>query len=137
MRPHPAYPELSAALGGAAAVPDLRGQFLRGVGGNSAPIGVAQKDATYIRAGEAKQTLFGAKKMDMINNPSGQGGNEGDYFPVFSVLTFGNNLSGKPGSTSPYPPDSTVDLNFQISTPGVMETRPTNVAVRYLIRALP
>jgi hypothetical protein len=36
------YPELRAALGGAAAVPDFRGLFLRGVGGNSAAIGVQQ-----------------------------------------------------------------------------------------------
>ncbi|MDR2821020.1 MAG: phage tail protein, partial [Desulfovibrio sp.] len=61
------YPELSAVLGGASAVPDLRGQFLRGVGGKSAAIGVKQTDATYIREGEAKQTLFGVKETMMAS----------------------------------------------------------------------
>lgn len=37
------YPELYALLGGR--VPDLRGLFLRGVGGNSAGLGVKQEDA--------------------------------------------------------------------------------------------
>ena len=40
---HGAYPELSALLGGQ--VPDLRGLFLRGHGGNSAALGVQQGDA--------------------------------------------------------------------------------------------
>ena len=39
----PAYPELSALVG--SAVPDLRGLFLRGLGGNSAALGVQQGDA--------------------------------------------------------------------------------------------
>ena len=38
-----AYPELFALLGGQ--VPDLRGLFLRGVGGNSAGLGEKQEDA--------------------------------------------------------------------------------------------
>ena len=39
----PAYPELFALVGGA--VPDYRGLFLRGIGGNSAALGVSQGDA--------------------------------------------------------------------------------------------
>ena len=38
-----AYPELFAVVGGQ--VPDLRGLFLRGHGGNSAALGVRQEDA--------------------------------------------------------------------------------------------
>ena len=37
-----AYPELFAVLGGN--VPDLRGLFLRGHGGNSAALGIRQSD---------------------------------------------------------------------------------------------
>ena len=37
------YPELFALMGGK--VPDLRGLFLRGVGGNSAGLGVKQEDS--------------------------------------------------------------------------------------------
>jgi hypothetical protein len=125
-----AYPELYAALGGASAVPDLRGQFLRGVGGNSAAIGVKQTDATYIREGEAKQTLFGVKETMMASAPLG------DYdADRFSFLTTG--ILPANGYFSRHSSGSTVDLNFKISTPGVTETRPANVAVRYLIRALP
>ena len=40
------YPELAALLGGQA--PDLRGQFLRGLGGASGAIGVRQIESVYI-----------------------------------------------------------------------------------------
>ncbi len=38
----PVYPELVALVG--ARVPDYRGIFLRGVGGNAAPLGILQQD---------------------------------------------------------------------------------------------
>ena len=41
--PLPVYPELAALVG--ATVPDYRGYFLRGVGGNSASLGEKQGDA--------------------------------------------------------------------------------------------
>lgn len=39
---HPVYPELVALIG--PSVPDYRGLFLRGVGGNSAALGLLQQD---------------------------------------------------------------------------------------------
>jgi hypothetical protein len=134
-----AYPELYAALEGAAAVPDLRGQFLRGLGGQSAAMGVKQTDATYVREGEAKQTLMGVKEVPMASGPSAISSEATHfYYPLYGVLTVGAklNLDG-PGDVSPYPSGTSMDFNFKINTPGVTETRPVNTAVRYLIRALP
>ncbi len=53
---HGAYPELSALLGGQ--VPDLRGLFLRGHGGNSAALGVKQGDAIRNITGGAGYIQF-------------------------------------------------------------------------------
>lgn len=53
---HGAYPELSALLGGQ--VPDLRGLFLRGHGGNSAALGVKQGDAIQNITGGAGYIQF-------------------------------------------------------------------------------
>lgn len=53
---HGAYPELSALLGGQ--VPDLRGLFLRGHGGNSAALGVQQGDAIRNITGGAGYIQF-------------------------------------------------------------------------------
>jgi hypothetical protein len=135
-----AYPELYAALGGAAAVPDLRGQFMRGVGGKSAAMGVKQTDATYVREGEAKQTLMGVKEVSMPAGPSYY--NNGDSFNNYSrygVLTvgYGQAYQNDDVTVVPYPSGTSMAFNIKISTPGVEETRPANVAVRYLIRALP
>jgi hypothetical protein len=117
-------------------VPDLRGLFLRGFGGQSAAIGVKQVDATYVREGEATTTLLGVKESDMASGPSVTSTYDGwIYHPVYSVLTTGR-YSQDIGYTR-HSSSSKVDLNFKISTPGVEETRPVNVAVRYLIRALP
>jgi hypothetical protein len=113
-------------------VPDYRGQFLRGVGGNSAAIGAKQTDATYVREGEATTTLFGVQETKVLNIAN----NYEEITPVYYVLTiaYGNNGGN---SYIRYSSGSKVDLNFKINTPGVEETRPANVAVRYLIRALP
>jgi hypothetical protein len=101
------YPELSSALGGTSAVPDLRGQFLRGVGGNSAALGVKQGD--MVGAHDHIVSIYdgdgwgsGTPAFDETDNPWG--------WTNFRT-TAGNNMGP--------------------------ETRPVNTAVRYLIRALP
>jgi hypothetical protein len=114
-------------------VPDYRGLFLRGGGGQSAVIGVKQTDATYVREGEATTTLFGVQEKQMTGIRSDFDGSFVDL--SYFVLTTG--YYDPYGNFIRYSSGSKVDLNFKISTPGVTETRPTNVAVRYLIRALP
>jgi hypothetical protein len=101
------YPELSSALGGASAVPDLRGQFLRGVGGQSAGIGVMQADMVgehdhIVSIPDGDGWDSGTPAFDETNNPWGK---------VNFRTTAGNNMGP--------------------------ETRPVNTAVRYLIRSLP
>ena len=49
------YPELFALMGGR--VPDLRGLFLRGHGGNSAGLGTRQDESVYIAPGSAQISI--------------------------------------------------------------------------------
>lgn len=109
------YPELAAVVGGT--VPDLRGRFLRGLGGSSAGLGVAQ--------GDAIRNITGSLAGAIRSNYSTSSG-------VFRHTTTGN-----------YAPDYDTDpvgtLTFDASrmVPTANENRPVNVAVRYLIRARP
>jgi hypothetical protein len=117
-------------------VPDLRGLFLRGLGGQSAAIGVKQTDATYVREGETTQTLLGVQEKILGGGPGISSDDWGFiYYGLYTVLTTG--FSPNAGSPTRHSSGSKVDLNFKINTPGVEETRPTNTAVRYLMRALP
>jgi hypothetical protein len=99
---------------------------------------VKQTDATYIRDGEAVQTLYGVQEAFVSAGPVGSGHNDGSYYPEYIALTTGS-AADRPLGFSPtyYTSGSSVNLNIKINTPGVTETRPANVAVRYLIRALP
>lgn len=99
------YPELYALLG--ANVPDLRGLFLRGHGGNSSALGVRQSDMVglhdhivSIRNGDGFGS--GTPAFDETDSPWGW---------VNFRTTAGNNMGS--------------------------ETRPMNMAVRYFIRARP
>ena len=95
-----AYPELFAVVGGQ--VPDLRGLFLRGHGGNSAALGVRQEDA------------FKAHSHDFLGHGVLYGGVENSYR---AVLQWTETRRTEPT--------------------GDIETRPVNMATRYLIRAKP
>ena len=97
------YPELFALVG--PTVPDLRGLFLRGLGGNSAALGVKQDDMVgphdhivSIRDGDGGGS--GTPAFDETNSPWGW---------INFRTTAGNNMGA--------------------------ETRPKNQAVRYLMRA--
>ena len=95
-----AYPELFAVVGGQ--VPDLRGLFLRGHGGNSAALGVQQGDA------------FKAHSHDFLGHGVLYGGVENSYRAVLQWTE-----------------------TRQTEPTGDIETRPMNMAVRYLVRARP
>ena len=103
-----AYPELSALLCGQ--VPDLRGLFLRGHGGNSAVLGVRQGDAIRNITGSFTGTYTGI---------SG----------VFYRITGGDIKAGSEGEL--------IGLDVSRQVPTANENRPANQAVRYLIRARP
>ena len=99
-----AYPELFALVGGR--VPDYRGLFLRGLGGNSAALGVTQGDAFASHT----HYSYGTRHGRYGANPGGR-------------------LFGSDGDTSDgYGPAA-------VQPTGDTETRPKNTAVRYLVRA--
>ena len=110
------YPELFAVLGGN--VPDLRGLFLRGHGGNSAALGVQQGDAMRHLTGTISSRYF------LFEGGSGSFSCAGGYGRLYA-----NNSGG----------DITSGIIFDNSrqTPTATENRPVNQAVRYLVRARP
>ena len=115
------YPELFALMGGQ--VPDLRGLFLRGHGGNSAALGVTQ--------GHAMRDISASGSISV-----GFGGylsGSGIFKPVGShkVTVIRGTWDNNWNSTN---------YGLDLSTGGVPvanEVRPDNQAVRYLIRAIP
>ena len=114
------YPELSALLG--PSVPDLRGLFLRGQGGNSAALSTLQGDAIRNITGRMSQIVSNAGLI--VGN---------------GVFANGNSLGSFNwgGASAPYPYSGYVDFDASRIVPTAPENRPVNMAVRYLVRALP
>ncbi len=112
------YPELFAVLGGN--VPDLRGLFLRGHGGNSAALGIQQSDAirnitgTLANVQESQQRSAYATGAFRLTTSMTQG------HPYYTV-------NGSYGC----------DFDASRVVPTANENRPVNMAVRYFIRARP
>ena len=112
--PQGAYPELFAVLGNS--VPDLRGLFLRGHGGNSAALGVRQGDAIRNIKGQ------------ITGNGLMSGGATGPFYSWYTQnFGIGNGAYDKNG----------VAFDASRVVPTAEENRPVNTAVRYLVRARP
>lgn len=102
-------------------MPDFRGLFLRGVGGNSAGLGVTQGDAIRNITGN---TGHGAIEEGPSANPN----------VISGAFYYGGTASmGGVGEGQDW------ILGFDASrvVPTANENRPINRAVRYLIRAKP
>lgn len=110
------YPELAAKIGGA--VPDYRGYFLRGNGGDSAALGQAQGDAIRNITG----TFGGAGLVNSAHYSDGVMQSIGGWFP----------WSDHSGSWNA--PMFRLDASRQVPT--ALENRPVNKSVRYLIKAI-
>ena len=109
-----AYPELFAVVGNS--VPDLRGLFLRGHGGNSAALGVQQGDA--------------------IRNITGSFGIDDQAGYHFKGAFQGGHYVGTGGAINdPSGIEAIFDASLQVPT--AEENRPVNTAVRFLVRARP
>ena len=109
------YPELRNVVG--PNVPDLRGLFLRGVGGNSAALGIQQKDAVGKH-----------RHAEAIGSPNR------------TADCCGGIASTKNVTTSDEEYCKTIEGQMSWRCGGYYgenETRPVNMAVRYLIRARP
>jgi hypothetical protein len=131
-----AYPELSSALGGAAAVPDLRGLFLRGYGSQSH----AQNNGSTVGVTSTTHSsgALGITQGDAIRDISGKisGGLEDNVNPKGSGVFTTQAISTNEGSGAG---NHHYSFQFDASrvTPTASEIRPVNTAVRYLIRAFP
>lgn len=122
-----AYPELFALLG--VRVPDFRGLFLRGVGGNSAALGVTQGDAirnitgSVYGSGDSYDEFFGDDSISASGAFS-----VSNYRYQQGVSNTGDRAANRPQSF-------VFDASRVVPTSN--ENRPMNRAVRYLIRAKP
>jgi hypothetical protein len=136
------YPELSAALGGAAAVPDLRGLFLRGYGShshsqeNGTTVGVTStlhaSEGLGSVQGDAVRNIAGMLRGSMLDNRYYSADNS-------SAMYFGGFCDDYTSESHSSGFQTTYILQFSASrvVPTAMENRPVNTAVRYLIRTLP
>ena len=101
-----------------ATVPDLRGLFLRGTGGNAAPLGQIQGDAIRNVSG----SFGGTNDANGGLNPTG---------PFSYIQTTTIQVEGK------FARQGRVTLDISRVVPTAEENRPVNIAVRYLVRARP
>lgn len=108
------YPDLALVVG--ATVPDYRGYFLRGLGGNSAALGVAQGDAIRNITG-----TFGEASQGYWWSPAGA-------FYQTGATYYGNGADAIPNSYY-------VAFDASRVVPTANENRPLNKSVLWLIRA--
>jgi hypothetical protein len=143
------YPELRAALGGAAAVPDFRGLFLRGLGSQnhaqengstvgvtstthvSGALGSVQGDANRNIMGEIATSDGDVEHLTFADNLQGMMQFSGAiWYSNHRKSNFGLTGGGNWGFAQ-------FNLDSSMVVPVANENRPVNTSVRYLIRALP
>ena len=105
-------------------VPDLRGLFLRGYGGNSEALGTRQGESVYINPDSTEASVTTGLTLEFAT--PGDGGARS----LKALVLPPEGISGHP--IPPYE----IKGPFSI-TSSANETRPENQAVRYLIRARP
>lgn len=126
-----AYSELFQVLGTKAGagdgvstfnLPDLRGMFVRGTGGNAAALGVEQTDAIRNLTGRIERLAQGGRTNETLNFVSGVF----KYIPdEFSTL--GATVNGEDGTYR------LTEFNASYQVPTATENRPINVALLWCI----
>ncbi|WP_300883249.1 hypothetical protein [uncultured Desulfovibrio sp.] len=125
-----AYPELFAVLGGN--VPDLRGLFLRGHGGKASPLKQRQADSVHIPASAGITiTLSGISRGSYTYKLYHVAGDQ-NYSTAYCAPTD----MGRDNPMNGIIAGGQMSIPLTIISPS-QETRPENMAVRYLIRARP
>jgi hypothetical protein len=136
-----AYPELRAVLGGASAVPDLRGLFLRGYGSqshaqeNGSTVGVTSTLHASGSLGDVQGDAARNITADFGSAVTRSGSGVHERVPSGAVwYSSGRTKVTLASGDQFYGIDST-DASRVVPT--ASENRPVNTAVRYLIRAFP
>ena len=117
------YPKLYALMHN---TPDYRGVFLRGLGGNSANLGILQGDAIRNITGKISLSWTGNGAQLFADSTISTGAFQlTDYHNVNPVSDYGGN-ERHPGSFY---------FNASRVVPVAVENRPINKSVRYFIKA--
>lgn len=131
-----AYPELSAVIG--PVVPDYRGLFLRGLGGQSAAINVHQKYSTHISSDEARAIMGGSLQQIAGRQIGWNLGSMEDHNMISTEIGYYGFVTGTFENPMSFVNSGATTQQIPISIIGTgTETRPDNKAVRYFIRARP
>ena len=100
---------------GISVVPDLRGRFIRMIGGNAAGMGVAQEDCIRNITG-----VTGMRNIDLSLSGAFYESSTGGKSPVYNSVTSGRNIQ----------------FNASRVVPTGPENRPINMAFNYIIKVV-